>query len=215
MNDVIDLCDHDSNDQLIGGALDEESTSKDVSDTKQIPESVDTNKTSASKLNRNSEQNKKSSYNWQYFYSESEKEQSEPVHPLLQQDTERANVLAAMMEAANNKERSTNGSNNNNTAKNDEFNQTSSEQSLLLENEGSDSDCIVIEDTASDPFTNEYGDGENSAEQNGRKKDCIDRDSGVDVSNSVKSINEEDATPIVKRPRGRPRKGTTPKTIEK
>ena len=120
-----------------------------------------------------------------------------------------------MMEAANKQERSTNGSNNNNAAKKEEFDQTATTNSLLIENEGSSSDCIVIEDTASEPFPNEFGSGENSTEQNGRKKDSVDRDSGVDVSNSVKSINEDEATPVVKRPRGRPRKGTTPKTVTK
>lgn len=218
VNDVIDLCDHDSNDHVIDAPMDEESTSKDVNDPIEATEQpVDTNKTEHNKQ-RNAEQNKKSNYNWQYFYNESEKEQIEPIHPLLQQNIERANVLAAMMEAANNQERSTNGSNNNNTAKKEEFDETATTKNLLIENEGSSSDCIVIEDTASEPFPNEFGSGENSAEQNGRKKDSVDRDSGVDVSNSVKSINEEEATPVVKRPRGRPRKGTTgatPKTVTK
>lgn len=218
MNDVIDLC-HDSNDHIIGASVDEEPTTTEIeiSEAKnQTLESLptNTNKTTIGKQ-CNPEQSKKSNYNWQYFYSESEKDQIEPIHPLLQQNIERANVLAAMMEAANNQERSTNGSNNNNAAKNDEFDQTSRSRNLLIEHEGSSSDCIVIEDTASEPFPNEYTSGENSAEQNCRKKESIDRDSGVDVSNSVKSLNEEEATPVTKRPRGRPRKGTTPNTIKK
>lgn len=216
VNDVIDLC-HDSNDQVIDAPMDEESTSKDPCNdqpNEMIDTTNDTNKLNHGKQRIN-EQNKKSNY-WQYFYNnESEKEQNEPVHPLLQQNIERANVLAAMMEAANKQDRSTNGSNNNNAAKKEEFNQTTTTNNLLIENEGSSSDCIVIEDTASEPFPNEFGIGENSIEQNGRKKDSVDRDSGVDVSNSVKSINEDEATPVVKRPRGRPRKGTTPKTITK
>lgn len=214
-NDVIDLC-HDSNDQVINAPLEEESTSQDVSETinKKL-EIIDKSKTPHSKQH-NAEQNKKSNYNWQYFYSESEKEKIEQVHPLLQQNIERANVLATMMEAANHSEPSTNGSsNNNNTARKVDFDQAASIKSVLIENEGSSSDCIVIEDTASEPFPSEYNSGENSAEQNGRKKDSVDRDSGVDVSNSVKSMNEEEATPVAKRPRGRPRKGTTPITAAK
>lgn len=220
-NDVIDLC-HDSNDQVIDAPIDEESASTEVAEETtnqnmdQTPTETDT-KSSANKQ-RNAESSKKSSYNWGFFYNETEKDQIKPIHPLLQQDIERANVLAAMMEAANQQERSTNGSNNNNTAKTDAFDQTTSSNNLLLENEGSSSDCIVIEDTASEPFPSEYASGENSAEQNGRKKDSVDRDSGVDVSNSVKSVNEEETlTPAVKRPRGRPRKGTpaTPKPAVK
>lgn len=241
--DVIDLC-HDSNDQMIGGAsLDDDDNNDDDDDetapmpmtsdqtTNQIADTTETNKNVTNKQRsteqqqqqqqpqqqqnqQQHQQNKKSNSNWQFFYRESEKEQIEPIHPLLQQNIERANVLAAMMEAANQQERSTNGSNNNNTAKNEEFSQTSSSTNLLIEHEGSSSDCIVIEDTASEPFPSEFASGENSTEQNGRKKDSVDRDSGVDVSNSVKSINEEETvTPVVKRPRGRPRKGTpaTPK----
>lgn len=215
-NDVIDLC-HDSNDQIIDAPLDGESTSKDMTEmTNQSSEPIDnTNSTAVPTKQRSTEQNKKSNYNWQFFYHEHEKD--EPVHPLIQKDEERANVLAAMMEAANNQDRSTNGSNNNNTAdKTDDFGQTASAKNLLIEHEGSSSDCIVIEDTASEPFPSEYASGDNSAEQNGRKKDSVDRDSGVDVSNSVKSVNEDEVAPVVKRPRGRPRKGTTtPKTITK
>lgn len=218
MNDVIDLC-HDSNDQVIDAQLDEvESSLKEKSDTNQTIESIDMNQTIDSvDMPRNSDQNQKNNYNWQYFYKKNEPSQPiQPIHPLLQQDIERGNVLAAIMDAANNQERSTNGSNNNNTAKNDEFEQTVISENLLIENEGSSSDCIVIEDTASEPFPNEFG--ENSTEQNSRKKDSVDRDSGVDVSNSVKLVNGEEVTPVVKRPRGRPRKGTnttTPKPATK
>lgn len=214
-NDVIDLC-HDSNDQMIDAPLDGESTSKETPEvTQQTAESIDTNKTGTSKQ-RNTEQNKKSHYNWSFFHNENERDQNEPIHPLVQKDIERANVLAAMMAAANNQERSTNGSNNNNTAKQDGFDEAGNAKNLLIEHEGSSSDCIVIEDTASEPFPSEYTSGDNSAEQNGRKKDSVDRDSGVDVSNSVKSLNEDELTPITKRPRGRPRKNTTtPKTLTK
>lgn len=213
-NDVIDLC-HDSNDQVIGAPIDEESTSREVTEpTKPKTETIEGGKSAGGVKQRNAEQSKKSNH-WQYFYSESEKEQIEPIHPLLQHNIERANVLAAMMEAANNQERSTNGSNNNNTAKTDGFGPKANASDLIIEHEGSSSDCIVIEDTASEPFPNDFTSGENSAEQNGRKKDSVDRDSGVDVSNSVKSVNEEEPAPVVKRPRGRPRKGTTPKTTTK
>lgn len=213
VNDVIDLC-HDSNDQVINAPLEEESTSYDVTEaTNQGSENTDECKTSLSK-NCNVEEMKKTSYSWQYFYSKSEKEQTEPIHPLLQHNIERANVLAAMMEAANNSEISTNGSNNNTTRKVG-FDQTTNSKNLLIENEGSSSDCIVIEDTASEPFPSEYASADNSIEQNGRKKDSVDRDSGVDISNSVKSVNEEEPTPVAKRPRGRPRKGTTPSVTTK
>lgn len=219
LNDVIDLC-HDSNDHAIGAPLDEQNTSTDATEetTNQSTATVDMDKNEANKQ-RTADSSKKSNYNWRFFYNnETEKEPIKPIHPLLQQDIERANVLAAMMEAANKQERSTNGSNNNNSAENDECGQTTSSNNLLIENEGSSSDCIVIEDTASEPFPSEYASGEHSAEQNGRKKDSVDRDSGVDVSNSVKSINDEEIiTPAVKRPRGRPRKGTptTPKPAVK
>lgn len=212
MNDVIDLC-HDSNDHIIDASIDEEPTTTEVSEAKN--EIIKLSATNSIGKQCNPDQSKKSNYSWQYFYTESEKDQIEPIHPLLQQNIERANVLAAMMEAANNQERSTNGSNNNDAAKKDDFDQTSQSRNLLIENEGSSSDCIVIEDTASEPFPNEYASGEYSADQNGRKKDLIDRDSGVDVSNSVKSLNEEEGTPVVKRPRGRPRKGTTPNAVAK
>lgn len=200
LNDVIDLC-HDSNDQNDESLLNDEMTphkNNDVFINNENPQSE--------------EQNENSSYSWQCFYSESAEEQIQPIHPLLQQNIERANVLAAMMEAANKQESSTNGNDNNNTAI---LEQTNNSNNLLFENEGSSSDCIVIEDTASEPFSCEYARTEITVEQNGSKKECVDRDSGVDVSNSVKSITEEDLMPTVKRPRGRPRKGNAIKTLAK
>lgn len=194
-NDVIDLC-HDSNDQADDMSLNHET--KECKDDA-IPS-----------LNPQSEnQSTKSSYNWQFFYGDNVKEENQPVHPLLQQDIERANVLAAMMEAAN-KQESSMTLNVNNTAtaieSADGFEQIAN-NSLLFENEGSSSDCIVIEDTASEPFPSEYSEVESIAGQNKNKKECVDRDSGVDVSNSVKSVTDEESKLNIKRPRGRPRKG--------
>lgn len=200
LNDVIDLC-HDSNDRIEESSLNDELM---LHETKEVQNELDENLT---KNLQEEDEIKQSSYSWQYFYSESEKEKIQPIHPLLQQHTERANVLTAMMEAANEQESSTNGGDNNDMAIADGFEQTNSSNHLLIENEGSSSDCIVIEDTASEPFPSEYTGVCNMAERNGNKKECVDRDSGVDVSNSVKSIVEENSTATVKRPRGRPRKG--------
>lgn len=205
-NDVIDLC-HDSNDQIDESSLNDNMTAySELNDAMQVSP-------------RSEKQSTKSNYNsWQYLYSESAKEEIQPVHPLLQQNIERANVLAAMMDAANKQENSEMRNDNNNTAINDGytdgFDQLNSND-LSVENEGSSSDCIVIEDTASEPFPNEYSSLHNMSEQNTSKKDCVDRDSGVDVSNSVKSVAEDESTPIVKRPRGRPRKGNALKTSVK
>lgn len=211
LNDVIDLC-HDSNDQIGGSSLNDELTTHETNEESNQMNIVNENNTKSA---QSGDQNKNSNYNWQCFYNDSTKEQIQPVHPLLQQDIERANVLAAMMEAANKRDNSTNENenDNNNTAILEQTNNSSN--NLLFDNEGSSSDCIVIEDTASEPFACEFARTENLSEMNGSKKECVDRDSGVDVSNSVKSIAEEDAVPTVKRPRGRPRKGSAVKTIVK
>lgn len=208
LNDVIDLC-HDSNDQA-----EESSMNDEIALHENKVECIQTNilNKNVTKNSQSGDQNENSSYSWQCFYGESTKEQIQPIHPLLQQNIERANVLAAMMEAANKQESSTNGNDNNNTAIHE---QTNDSNNLLFENEGSSSDCIVIEDTVSEPFSCEYARTENIAEQNGSKKECVDRDSGVDVSNSVKSVAEEDLMPTGKRPRGRPRKGNAIKTLVK
>lgn len=208
LNDVIDLC-HDSNDQIDESLLNDELTSHG---NKEVSNELNNLNESVAKTPQSGDQNKNSTYSWQSFYNDSTKEQIQPVHPLLQQNIERANVLAAMMEAANKQENSTNENDNNNTAI---LEQTNSSNNLLFENEGSSSDCIVIEDTASEPFASELTRTENLTELNGSKKECVDRDSGVDVSNSVKSIAEDDTLPTVKRPRGRPRKGNAIKTIIK
>lgn len=208
LNDVIDLC-HDSNDHMDESSLNDElipHENNDVSNQMNMANEITT------KNAQSGDQHKNSNYNWQCFYNDSTKEQIQPVHPLLQQDIERANVLAAMMDAANKRDNSTNEKDNNNTAILEQTNNSSN--NLLFDNEGSSSDCIVIEDTASEPFSCEFARTENLSELNGSKKECVDRDSGVDVSNSVKSIAEEDAVPTVKRPRGRPRKGTE-KTVVK
>lgn len=154
-----------------------------------------------------------SNYKWPFFYGVEEK-RPEPIHPLLQQTIARANVLEAMMNAANNRDKcQANGANNNSTPNDNNFEKSSSKRKseLLLDNDGSSSDCIVIEDTGSEPFP--FGSGDKIVEQNGQKKESVDRDSGVDVSSSVKSASgdghDEDVTPV-KRPRGRPRKDGTP-----
>lgn len=219
-NDVIDLC-HDSNDQLMNEQSNDEMTlSANMNQTNEI-DATETNVT-VTEPPRPIQPKTNSGFNWQCFYNDS-KEQSEPAHPLVRQNIERTNVLAALMEAERNKEKSTNGNtnNNNSTAKETLDRRlnaaTKGNHSLLLENDGSSSDCIVVEDTASEPFpTVDYGSNENTSDQNGRKKESMDRDSGVEVSNSVKSTSEDGTTPVAKRPRGRPRKSTaTPKPATK
>lgn len=204
LNDVIDLC-HDSNDQIGDASLNDELTRFETKDESHQMNAVNKNVTKNARIG---DQNENSSYDWQCFYNEKANEPIQPIHPLLQQNIERANVLAAMMDAANKQESSTNGNDNNNTAI---LEQTNSSHNLLFENEGSSSDCIVIEDTASEPFSSEYARTDGLGEQNENKKECVDRDSGVDVSNPVKSTTEDDSVPTVKRPRGRPRKGNAVK----
>lgn len=137
--------------------------------------------------------------NWSSFYDREAQESPPAVHPLLQHHIERAKLLEAMMNPVQESAAIDDDKESLIDKKKSEL--------LLLMNEGSSSDCIVVEDTGSDPlsdFTSALG-------QNGEKKDSSgDRDSGVDVSNSIKSVgNEEEVTPA-KRPRGRPRKDGTP-----
>lgn len=129
----------------------------------------------------------KSKLNWTFFDNEP-KEAPVIVHPLLQHNIERSRLLEVLM----------------NQAAESEANSKNSD--LLLVNEGSSSDCIMVEDAGSDALSDFVARGV----QNGEKKESSgDRDSGVDVSNSAKIGAEDDATPV-KRPRGRPRKDGTP-----
>lgn len=213
-NDIIDLC-HDSNDHLLDQQSNDESNAEPMATTQnEIP-----NETTANTNQNNVEQKKTtatSGYNWQQIFYGREREEPQDVHPLLQQNIERANILAAMMEAQNNVEKglhASNGSNNNNSTGKDDFDKTLSNQpNSLLDNDGSSSDCIMIEDTGSEPFPAvDYASGEPTIEQNSQKKDSMDRDSGVDVSSSIKSASgdghDDEIALSAKRPRGRPRKG--------
>lgn len=130
----------------------------------------------------------KSKLNWTFFDNEP-KEAPVAVHPLLQHHIERSRLLEVLMNQAAEKDKA----------------QEKSKALLLNNEEGSSSDCIVVEDTGSDALP-EFG---ARAGQNGEKKESSgDRDSGVDVSNATKASN--DGTPAAKRPRGRPRKDGTP-----
>lgn len=116
-------------------------------------------------------------------------------HPLLTHTIERARLLVSMMNA-------------------DAEEQAKNKRSqLLILSEGSSSDCIMLGDNGTSlPNSIDFGVG--NLNENGQNN--ADRDSGVDVSNSVKSGADdiiEDITPI-KRGRGRPRKDvTTPAVI--
>lgn len=220
---MIDLC-HDSNDQLIPGVLASPQESTEVTTspssivvaTTVTPPSATTATATdvPDSIQKSSDHNQfKSGKSSFYFYGVEEK-RPESFHPLLQQHIDRANVLEAMRNAANDldKGHTANGANNNSTSNDNNFEKSTKRKSeLLLDNDGSSSDCIVIEDTGSEPFP--FGSGDKVADQNGQKKESVDRDSGVDVSSSVKSISgdghDEDVTPV-KRPRGRPRKDGTP-----
>lgn len=139
-----------------------------------------------------------SKLNWSSFYDREAQESPPAVHPLLQHHIERAKLLEAMMNPVQESA----------TADDDKASLIDKKKNeLLLMNEDSSSDCIVVEDTGSDPLS-EFT---QALAQNGEKKDSSgDRDSGVDVSNSIKSVgNDEEVTPA-KRPRGRPRKDGTP-----
>lgn len=113
-------------------------------------------------------------------------------HPLLTHNIERAKLLVSMMNA---------------DAEPPKVEQTKNKQSqnLIIMSEGSSSDCIMLGDNGTSlPNSIEFGVGK--LNENGQNN--ADRDSGVDVSNSVKSGADdviEDVTPI-KRGRGRPRK---------
>lgn len=183
-NDMIDLC-QDSGDLLSSvSSSNDELNAPTVTDT-------GTNETADGK---GTSQRR----NWQYLNNVSSKDQQPaPIHPLVQYDTERANILAAMMEAENSCEQSSNGSNNNNMSKmrNDMDESASTGASAQLDNDGSSSDCIMIEDKSSESCTaNDYCATEPTA-------------SALLVSN-IESSNS--STPVAKRPRGRPRK--TPAT---
>lgn len=207
-NDVIDLC-HDSNDELIPNSFSTESTASTTSITNVSTLSSSTNASDQINPNKIFDPAK---HKWSTFFYGSEDKAPEPIHPLLQHHIARANVLEAMMNAANDRDTSnhtTNGSNNNSNEPCDKV--TFQQKELLNEHEGSSSDCIVIEDTGSEPFP--FGTGGASGvaiEQNGQKKDSVDRDSGVDVGNSIKSTTDEVEVAPAKRPRGRPRKDGTP-----
>lgn len=189
------------------------SPSTTITTTTSTTSTVATDSNQKSTTDHNQHNKSSSNYKWPFFYGVEEK-RPEPIHPLLQHNIARANVLEAMMNAANNQDKchTANGANNNSTPNDNNFEKSSKRKSdLLLDNDGSSSDCIVIEDTGSEPFP--FGSGDKIADQNGQKKESVDRDSGVDVSSSIKSASgdghDDDATPV-KRPRGRPRKDGTP-----
>lgn len=204
--DVIDLC-HDSNDELIPGALIHEEEVTQVSTS--LTSSAATNSsssapttTSTSSASSESSSTTSSKYKWSSFFYNNEENRSNEVHPLLQHHIERANVLEAMMNASNNRDSSTSN------GESGEKPTLKRKHELLDECEGSSSDCIVIEDTASEPFPfNSNSNANNGNDQNGQKKESVDRDSGVDVSSSLKSsTGEESEVTPAKRPRGRPKK---------
>ncbi len=115
-------------------------------------------------------------------------------HPLLTHTIERAKLLVSMMNAdaeASPKEEQ---------AKNNKRS-----QNVIVLSEGSSSDCIMLGDNGTS-LPNSIDFGVTNLNENGQNN--ADRDSGVDVSNSIKSGADdiiEDITPI-KRGRGRPRK---------
>lgn len=197
--DVIDLC-QDSGDLLssVSSSNDEPlSTVTDTSTSTSTSTSTGTGTGTGTNTTRDGKAQSQRR-NWQYLNNISAKEQQPlPIHPLVQYDTERANILAAMMEADNSCEQSSNGSNNNNMAKlrNDTDESELASTGVHLENDGSSSDCIMIEDKSSESCTtNECS----AIEPTATSLMLLNNDSG-DVS-----------TPAAKRPRGRPRK--TPAT---
>lgn len=121
-------------------------------------------------------------------------------HPLLTHTIERAKLLVSMMNA------------DAESAK-EEQGKSKRSQNLLILSEGSSSDCIMLGDNGTS-LPNSIDFGVSTLNENGQNN--ADRDSGVDVSNSVKSGADdivEDVTPI-KRGRGRPRKDvSTPAVI--
>lgn len=113
-------------------------------------------------------------------------------HPLLTHNIERARLLISMMNA-------------NAEPPKDEPVKNKRSQNVIVLSEGSSSDCIMLGDNGTSlPNSIDFGVG--NLNENGQNN--ADRDSGVDVSNSVKSGADdviEDVTPV-KRGRGRPRK---------
>lgn len=237
--DVIDLC-HDSNEDMkmqINSDLaskmqvnynDSEASPHDSSDTAASTSSTKVQATSVPSAvlpamgttinetdqNQHNSDKSPSTYKWPFLYGIEEKRPESSIHPLLKHNIARANVLEAMMTAASNRDIcvSANGATNFSTQNDTNLEKSLRRKSeLLLENDGSSSDCIVIEDTGSEPFP--FGSSDKITDQNGQKKESMDRDSGVDVSSSMKSTSgdghDEDVLPV-KRPRGRPRKDGTP-----
>lgn len=230
---VIDLCD-DSNDMtckaspsstidvptppssnIVAAAAPTAALRATSATTATVTNANDSNQNNSDRNQLNISKTSTTNYKWPFFYGAEEK-RPEPIHPLLQHNIARANVLEAMMNAANNRDKchTANGGNNNSTPNDNNFEKTLKRKNeLMLDNDGSSSDCIVIEDTGSEPFPFGTGDKNADQNQNGQKKESVDRDSGVDVSSSVKSASgdghDEDVTPV-KRPRGRPRKDGTP-----
>lgn len=121
-------------------------------------------------------------------------------HPLLTHNIERAKLLVSMMNADAEPPK-------------DEQTKNKRSQNVIDLSEGSSSDCIMLGDNGTSlPNSIDFGVG--TLNENGQNN--ADRDSGVDVSNSIKSGADdiiEDVTPI-KRGRGRPRKDVvTPAVI--
>lgn len=130
--------------------------------------------------------------NWLFLNNENAKEQPAlPIHPLVQYDTERANILAAMMEADKKREEPSNGSNSNMAEMKCELDEVvMGTTNVQLENDGSSSDCIMIEDKSSES--------------------CRITDyNAIEASKPLLASGNdgtEELTPAAKRPRGRPRK---------
>lgn len=135
------------------------------------------------------------------------------IHPLLAKNIERANVLEAMMRPKPIAVEATVSNNIVAAAAAAADAMAATTKDVLSMSEGSSSDCILIEDNGSHPFgmvTSFDASVTDASNKNGRRDgECsVDRDSGVDVSNSLKSSSEELQLdmPPVKRGRGRPRK---------
>lgn len=121
-------------------------------------------------------------------------------HPLLTHNIERAELLVSMMNADAEPTK-------------EEQAKNKRSQNVIILSEGSSSDCIMLGDNGTS-LPNSIDFGVVNLNENGQNN--ADRDSGVDVSNSIKSGADdviEDVTPI-KRGRGRPRKDvTTPAVV--
>lgn len=122
----------------------------------------------------------------------SEDVRPEIPHPLLTHNIERAKLLVSMMNA-------------NADPPKEEQTKSKRSQNVIILSEGSSSDCIMLGDNGTS-LPNSIDFGVNNLNENGQNN--ADRDSGVDVSNSIKSGADdviEEVTPV-KRGRGRPRK---------